>query len=114
MNPTAFFKSLADETRLQSLLLILHEGELCVCELTAALQEHQPKISRHLAQLKKTGVLSDRRQGQWVFYRLDPQLPDWAAQVLHTTAADNGAVIEDAMNRLRHMGERPERTRACC
>ena len=87
---------------------------MCVCELTTALQESQPKISRHLAQLKKSGLLSDRRQGQWVFYRLDPQLPDWAAQVLQTTAADNAAMIRDAMSRLRHMGERPERVRACC
>ncbi len=114
MDPIAFFKALADETRLQSLLLIQQEGELCVCELTTALRENQPKISRHLAQLKKAGVLSDRRQGQWVFYRLDPQLPAWAAQVLQTTATDNGAVFEDAMNRLRHMGDRPQRARACC
>ena len=49
LHPVTFFKALADETRLKSLLLILQEQELCVCELVAALADSQPKISRHLA-----------------------------------------------------------------
>ncbi len=55
MELTIFFKALADETRLRSLLLILQQGELCVCELTEALALSQPKISRHLAQLRTQG-----------------------------------------------------------
>ena len=57
MEPVQFYKCLADETRLKSLLLIEKEQELCVCELMAALEESQPKISRHLAQLRKCGLL---------------------------------------------------------
>ena len=63
MNPVQFYKCLSDETRLRCLLLIEQEGELCVCELTEALDEIQPKVSRHLAQLRKCELLIDRRQG---------------------------------------------------
>ena len=52
MNADQFFKALSDLTRLRMLVLLSHEGELCVCELTHALDEIQPKISRHLAQLR--------------------------------------------------------------
>lgn len=79
------FRSLADPTRLRSLCLMQREGELCVCELTHALQESQPKISRHLAQLRELGVVLDRRQGHWVLYRINPDLPQWALQVIRTT-----------------------------
>src|SRR5690606_12109290 len=75
MTPPALFKALADETRARIVLLITHEQELCVCELTCALNQSQPKISRHLAQLRASGLLADRRQGQWVYYRLHPHLP---------------------------------------
>ena len=114
MHPVDFFKCLADETRLRSVLLIEREGELCVCELMAALAETQPKVSRHLAQLRKCGLLLDRRQGQWVFYRLCPELPRWAAQVITAAAANNGAFLEQDLRRLQAMGDRPERSRLCC
>lgn len=70
MLPHQFFKLLADETRVRCLLLIAREEKACVGELTEALNESQPKISRHLAQLRSSGVIIDTRQGQWVFYRL--------------------------------------------
>lgn len=114
MIPTVFFKLLADETRLRALLLIAHEGELCVCELMSALQESQPKISRHLAQLRNTGLLLDRRQGQWVFYRLNPDLPTWAQTVLSDTLAGAPGFITENMQQLCRMGDRPERARSCC
>jgi hypothetical protein len=53
VNPVQFYKCLADETRLRCLLLIEHEQELCVCELMKAIDEIQPKVSRHLAQLRR-------------------------------------------------------------
>lgn len=114
MNPVEFYKSLADETRLRSLMLIEHEQELCVCELTEALQEIQPKVSRHLAQLRKCGLLLDRRQGQWVFYRINPSLPDWAKLVLKQTTESNAAFLEESLCYLQGMGDRPERIRICC
>ncbi|MGG2397772.1 metalloregulator ArsR/SmtB family transcription factor [Pseudomonas sp. SH1-B] len=112
--PTEVFKSLADETRLRAVLLIADQGELCVCELVCALGESQPKISRHLAQLRSSGLLLDRRQGQWVYYRLNPDLPQWIAAVLDTTLAANRTWLEQDCNRLAAMGERPARLATCC
>lgn len=111
---TAIFKALSDETRLLSLLLIHAEGELCVCELMAALDESQPKISRHLAQLRKAELLSDRRQGQWVFYRINPGLAPWALNVIEQTRAGNQSLLASGLARLQQMGQRPERVKACC
>lgn len=114
MNPVDFYKCLADETRLRCLLLIEGEGELCVCELMAALNESQPKISRHLAQLRKCGLLNDRRQGQWVFYQLNPLLEPWCKQVLQLTLQQGGAFISTNLSNLTSMGDRPERVTLCC
>ena len=85
MNPTQFYKCLSDETRLKSILLIAHEEELCVCEITEALQVSQPKISRHLAQLRECELLRDRRNGKWIFYRINSMLPQWAMDVIALT-----------------------------
>lgn len=114
INPTQFFKCLADETRLRCLMLIQHEGELCVCELTEALQEIQPKISRHLAQLRKCGLLIDRRQGQWIFYSIRNDLPEWSKLVLSEVTNQNTVFFEENMRNLRKMGGRPDRAKACC
>ena len=64
------FKALADETRLRILAMLL-EGELCVCEIMAALELPQSTISRHLAYLRNSGWVRDRRQGVWMYYRLN-------------------------------------------
>lgn len=82
MDQVQFFKCLADETRLNLVLLVAQHQELCVCELTDKLQLSQPKISRHLALLRNMGVLQDRRKGQWVYYRLHQQLPEWCREIL--------------------------------
>lgn len=114
MSPVQFYKCLADETRLRCLLLLEHETELCVCELTEAIQEIQPKVSRHLALLRKCGLLSDRRQGQWVFYRINPALPAWTKAVLTETLKANKEFLGENLKQLSRMGGRPERARACC
>lgn len=61
---------------------------VCVCEFTEQLNLSQPKISRHLALLRNLGILLDQRQGQWVYYRLNPDLPVWANEVLKVIAQD--------------------------
>jgi ArsR family transcriptional regulator len=76
------FKNMSDDTRLTIILLLKQAGELCVCELTAALELSQPKISRHLAMLRESGLLQDRRSGKWVHYRLSPHIPVWAAAII--------------------------------
>jgi ArsR family transcriptional regulator len=99
IQPTQFFKCLADETRLRCLILLHGREELCVCELTQALQMSQPKISRHLALLRACGLLQDRRQGAWVYYRLHPALPTWARACLASASeglAQQGVFAEDA------------------
>ena len=67
----AVFKAFSDETRLR-ILCLLTEGELCVCELVAVLEMQQGKISRHLAVLKRAGLVADRRSGTWIYYSLRP------------------------------------------
>ncbi|MGE8359385.1 metalloregulator ArsR/SmtB family transcription factor [Pseudomonas sp.] len=114
MTPTDLFKSLADETRGRATLLIAELGELCVCELMCALDDSQPKISRHLAQLRSTGLLLDRRQGQWVYYRLNPELPAWVHEMLQVTLKANADWLKDNTSRLQNMDARPVRAAACC
>lgn len=114
MNPLQFYKCLADDTRLKCMLLIQHEEELCVCELTTALGLIQPKVSRHLALLRQCGLLQDRRQGQWVYYRLSPELPSWVEQVIAATLANNPDYLADSLTALTNMGDRPQRSQACC
>ncbi|RTR05242.1 metalloregulator ArsR/SmtB family transcription factor [Halomonas nitroreducens] len=107
-------KCLADATRLSLVLLIHREGELCVCELTHALGLSQPKVSRHLAQLRRVGLLADRRDGQWVYYGLEPGLPGWVTAIL-TAAAEGDATRLDALaERLECMGDRPGRRAVLC
>jgi len=87
-----FTKALSDQTRLRILLLLANGNERCVCELTQALGLNQPKISRHLAVLRESGLLQDRKAGLWVHYRLHPAMPAWALQVLAGLQA--GAAME--------------------
>ncbi len=104
LDPIQFFKSLTDEVRLRCLMLMQYEGELCVCEMMTALDEIQPKVSRHLAILKKSGLVIDRRQGQWMYYRINPELPSWAKRVLCETTENNAVLINDCLQRLDGMG----------
>ncbi|OAD21272.1 regulatory protein, ArsR [Candidatus Thiomargarita nelsonii] len=93
MYPENFFRALADETRLRCVVLIQQQGELCVCELSYALNLAQPKISRHLATLKATKILQDRREGLWIFYNLHPELPSWLIKVLQETVAGHRSIL---------------------
>ena len=114
-SPVTFYKALADETRLKTLLLILLEKELCVCELMVALdEESQPKISRHLAQLRNVNLLSTRKERQWVFYSINKDLDDWMQQVLLTTLNNNAVFVKTEQKRLALMGDRPTRIETCC
>lgn len=83
MDQADFFKCLSDPTRLDILKIILERQNVCVCEITELLQLSQPKISRHLALLRNLSILLDERKGQWVYYRLNPDLPEWVNSILH-------------------------------
>src|SRR5512135_3558987 len=67
-----YFKALGDGNRLRILNLLLH-GELCVCDIQFVLENTQPNVSRHLAYLKNSGLVVDRRDGYRIFYRLAEQ-----------------------------------------
>lgn len=101
ITPVAFYKCLADETRLKSLLLVFEFTELCVCDLIAALELSQPKISRHLAELRKCEILVDERRGKWVYYKLNPALPNWALSVIKTTASQNPTYLTQHIQQIK-------------
>lgn len=85
ITPNELFSLLSDETRLRCLILLQKEGELCVCEISQIIGSIQPKMSRHLALMRNSGLVSDERRGQWVYYSLNPSLPDWAKKIIAST-----------------------------
>jgi ArsR family transcriptional regulator, arsenate/arsenite/antimonite-responsive transcriptional repressor len=115
MTPSTLFKCLADETRLRCIALLHKEGKLCVCELTYALDMLQPKISRHLSQLRQSNLLTDSREGQWVYYQLNPALPEWALTIVAVAVKqlDKQLLPEKDCSRLKNMNGRPEMKNCC-
>src|SRR5689334_3562013 len=80
-----FFKTLADRTRLR-LLNLMGNGEVCVCFFVEILKINQPKISRHLAYMRRAGIVDTRRDGSWMHYR-----------ILQPSDADAARVLEDVL-----------------
>ncbi|MFO7550206.1 MAG: metalloregulator ArsR/SmtB family transcription factor [Haliea sp.] len=109
-----FYKCLGNETRLRCLLLLLTREDICVCDLADSLEVSQPMISRHLAQLRACNLVSDHREGQWVYYRLHAGLEPWQHDVLAATAGGLGAEAPYAADLLRLRAlEQLERGREC-
>jgi ArsR family transcriptional regulator, arsenate/arsenite/antimonite-responsive transcriptional repressor len=102
------FKALADATRLRILGLLL-SGEVCVCDLHESLKIPQPKASRHLAYLRRSGLVETRREGLWIHYRLGT-LPDPVM----------AAIVDAVRHALTHVvsvqrdGERLQKRTGCC
>lgn len=80
------FKALADRTRLR-LLNLMASGEVCVCFFVEVLGTNQPKISRHLAYLRRAGVVAARREGKWMHYRVATPEGEHAARVFNEVMA---------------------------
>ena len=101
-----FFRALADRTRLR-LIHLMSEQEICVCYFIEVIGAPQPKISRHLAYLRRAGLVAARRQGKWMHYRLTVPRDPHAAAILSTTldALKNSAEMQRDCERLN---------RACC
>ena len=92
---SSLFKALSDETRLR-IIKLLEQGELCVCDITAALDMVQPKVSFHLNTLKEAGFIRDRKQGRWIHYRLNDQ--DLIRRMLLLSVCErmrDGEVLDD-------------------
>lgn len=100
-DPILLYKALSEETRLKSLLLMQSQGELCVCDLMDALSLSQPKVSRHLAELRKHDLVLDERRGKWVYYRINPGLAQWIRQILALTLEHNVAFIERELANIK-------------
>jgi ArsR family transcriptional regulator len=89
------FKALSDETRLRIIKLLEH-GELCVCDIVAALDMVQPKVSFHLSTLKEAGFIKDKKQGRWIHYSLNDK--DLFRRMLILSACErmrDGAISAD-------------------
>jgi ArsR family transcriptional regulator len=83
-NMERFFQALGDNTRLR-LLNLMGDREICVCYFVEILGQGQPKISRHLAYLRRAGIVAARRDGKWMHYRIVMPPNIGAAQVLRQT-----------------------------
>ena len=99
------FKSLSEEIRLRMLMLLVH-GELCVCNLMAVFNEPQSKVSRHLAYLKRSGLVKSRRVGAWMHYSLAESLDEPIREqlaLLQRMASKNAFFQEDyrRMNKMK-------------
>jgi ArsR family transcriptional regulator len=113
MQLITFSKALADETRLRIMLLLTGQGELCVCDLTEVLEISQPKISRHLAILRESGLLQGRKSGLWVYYSLHAELPGWAKTILDNLylGGQQEVLFQRDLQRLGMMGKTDN---SCC
>jgi ArsR family transcriptional regulator len=102
---------IGDPTRRCMLALLAVEGEVCVCEFVAALDELQPSVSRHLALLRDGGWITSRREGTWMHYRL-VRLPKWARTLLDALVSGGvpPEILRDSKNRLATFAGRPLRT----
>jgi ArsR family transcriptional regulator len=87
MNPITILSALAEATRLEALRLIWDGQEHCVCELMKVLGASQSRMSRHMATLKLAGLVTDRRDAQWVRYRRTPDLPDTVVALVDAALA---------------------------
>lgn len=83
-NTELFFSSLADRTRLR-ILNLLRDGEVCVCFFAGTLETNNPKVSRHLAYLKRASLVTARRDGKWMHYSLNRPTDENAASVFDAT-----------------------------
>lgn len=114
MKQTArLFKSLSEEVRIRILLLLQEHGELCICDLMAALELPQSTVSRHVAYLKNAGWLDDRRGGIWMYYSLvNP--PDNQQRSLVSLVVDACSNLPDvAQDRLRLQQYTAEKEKNC-
>ena len=106
-----FFSLLSDELRRRVLALLMSEQELCVCELFFALDAIQPKVSRHLALMREAGLLSQRKVGRWIIYRIGHQVPLWAHRILASMVdgAEGSRIFTEDRKRLSAMPNRPDK-----
>ena len=107
------FRAFADPTRLR-ILHLLTPGELCVCDLVDVLRVPQPKVSRHLAYLRRAGLVLARRQGFWTHYQLAPAQNSLHTKLLDCLTCCVGTLPELAADAKKLRARRPDRVIASC
>ena len=109
------FKTLGDRTRLR-ILALLAAGEVCVCNIHESLGLPQPTVSRHLAYLRRTGLVHTRRDGVWMHYRLAPPAERLAAAIVDAAlhAVGHVAAVGSDRKKLAKLAGVDVRTAACC
>jgi len=108
------FKSLSDETRLKMLCLLLKGDELCVCDLMETLQISQSKASRHLRYLLNAGLVKDRREAVWVYYRINDLPSKEQKEILKTLKAVLPRKVTESLTAsLRQWQVRKQSLRNC-
>jgi ArsR family transcriptional regulator len=95
------FRAFSDRTRLRLLHLLAHGGEVCVCDLVDVLGVPQPRVSRHLAYLRKAGLVQARKEGLWSYYRLAPARGAFHQKLLECLSCCLGDVPELARDAAR-------------
>ncbi len=85
IDPATVFAALSNEVRLRCLYLLSRHNEVCVCDLVDALEIGQPTVSKALGVLKKAGLVKDRRERNWSYYRIHSNLPQWLVSVLEAS-----------------------------
>ncbi len=111
-NVLVVLKALSDETRLR-ILKLLERGELCVCDIVAALGTAQPKVSFHLNALKDAGLISDRKEGRWIHYSLDGSDIFRRFIVLSVLERTSDDMSSEDMNRLTEFMQKKEGKQLC-
>ncbi len=109
------YAALSDPLRIRMLRLLL-ERELCVCEIIPLVGEPQYKVSRHLGTLKKAGLLRDWKDGTWVHYEINPELPPLWRKALDAMRLtwDNDPKIKEDLEKLRGCSTRLPGVPVCC
>jgi ArsR family transcriptional regulator len=105
------FKALSDDTRLR-ILKLLEGGELCICKIMEVLDMKQSRISRHMGILKNAGLVTDRRDGKWVHYSLNPKPEDLCCKEMISLLAErlkNQETVMQDQKKLQKLMEREKR-----
>ncbi|HEX5009788.1 MAG TPA: metalloregulator ArsR/SmtB family transcription factor [Planctomycetota bacterium] len=110
-SPSGLLAAFADPTRLR-ILNLLHDGDLCVGDLVQLLRVPQPTASRHLAHLRRAGLVATRKEGLWVFYALARPAAPFHAKLIECLACCFREVPELARDRVR--AERLREAGGCC
>jgi ArsR family transcriptional regulator len=112
-NTAQLFKALGDETRLRIITLLISHRELCVCDIMAVLDLPQSTVSRHLSYLRNAGLVDDRRQGVWMYYRINSTTTEHTAalfDLLEQMLLEQDQAVEDLQHLTEHLATKEKKS----